>query len=61
LDPSKKSRRGGIGLANIRERLENLYGDDNNFSLRNAEEGGLLASITIPFSTEPVMTTNAAI
>lgn len=61
LDLSKKSRRGGVGLANIRERLENLYGDDNNFSLRNAEEGGLLASITIPFSTEPVMTTNAAI
>ena len=60
LDPSKKSRRGGVGLANIRERLENLYGDDNDFTLRNAEEGGLLASITIPFSTKPFLTTKDA-
>ena len=57
LDPSKKSRRSGVGLANIRERLENLYGDDHDFSLRNANEGGLLASITMPFSTEPFMIT----
>ncbi len=60
LDPNKKSRRQGVGLANIRERLENLYGADHDFSLRNADEGGLLASITIPFSNEPVLTTNEA-
>ncbi len=48
-------RRGGVGLANIRERLANLYEQDHDFSLRNADEGGLLASITIPFATSPVM------
>lgn len=61
LDKSKNSRQDGVGLTNIRQRLEILYGDDNDFSLCKAESGGLLASITIPFSTKPVMTINTAI
>ena len=60
LTPKQAGRRGGVGLTNIRERLENLYDDDHDFTLHNAHEGGLLASITIPFSTRPVMTTTDA-
>ena len=54
LDPDKAPRRQGVGLANTRERLENLYGSEQSFTLRNAEKGGLAASITIPFITEPI-------
>jgi sensor histidine kinase YesM len=39
----------GIGLRNTRERLQHLYGDDATFSLVNAA-GGVLASLTIPWS-----------
>ncbi len=40
--------REGIGLANTRERLQQLYGDRHRFELRNATEGGLEVRITIP-------------
>jgi LytS/YehU family sensor histidine kinase len=60
LDPNRQSRREGVGLTNIRERLENLYGKVYDFSLHNAEEGGLVAGITIPFVTQPVMPTKDA-
>lgn len=41
----------GVGLRNTRERLENLYGTAQQFSLLPAEEGGLLARITLPYHT----------
>lgn len=37
----------GIGLANVRERLLRLYGDDQQFSLRN-NGGGMTVTIDIP-------------
>lgn len=40
--------REGIGLANTRERLRELYGDDHEFLLGNHPEGGLEISIRIP-------------
>jgi LytS/YehU family sensor histidine kinase len=43
--------RTGIGLHNTRERLGHLYGDRWTFELRNAG-GGVLASVSIPWSTE---------
>ena len=49
----KKSGRQGVGLENIRERLATLYGAEQAFTLNNAETGGLVATITIPFSPEP--------
>jgi len=39
----------GIGLANIRERLAQLYGDAAALSLKARPEGGVIASIVLPF------------
>jgi two-component system LytT family sensor kinase len=43
----------GIGLANTCERLKHLYGAEHRFDLRNGDNGGITASITIPFRTDP--------
>lgn len=39
----------GIGIANTRARLRHLYGDAQAFDIRNAESGGAIASLKIPF------------
>lgn len=39
----------GIGLANTIARLQQLYGDDQRFDIRNREGGGVEVSIAIPF------------
>jgi two-component system, LytTR family, sensor kinase len=41
----------GVGLANTRERLRHLYGDDATFSLTTANGGGAVASIILPWHT----------
>lgn len=46
----------GLGLRNTRERLEQLYGDDQTFTLQNAAGGGALATITLPFHTAADLT-----
>ena len=43
--------RAGIGVTNTRQRLAQLYGDGASFRLSNADGGGTLASISIPFHT----------
>ena len=45
--------REGIGLANTRARLAELYGAAQHFELVNRPEGGLCVRIVIPFSTSP--------
>jgi two-component system, LytTR family, sensor kinase len=42
---------GGIGLANTRTRLQQLYGTAGHFELRNANGHGAVATLTIPFHT----------
>lgn len=39
----------GVGLRNTRERLKQLYGDAQSFTLSNAPEGGAVAEIRLPF------------
>ncbi|HJW95095.1 MAG TPA: histidine kinase [Thermoanaerobaculia bacterium] len=41
------STNGGIGVANTRERLRQLYGNEQKFELRN-DVGGVVASLTVP-------------
>ena len=39
---------GGIGLANTRERLQQLYGQEHHFDIRNHKDGGVEATLLIP-------------
>jgi two-component system LytT family sensor kinase len=44
----------GIGLANTRARLEQLYGSDYRFEYGNAPNGGAAICITLPFHETPL-------
>ena len=39
---------GGIGLANTRARLAQLYGEQHHFALHSSEAGGVVAAVSIP-------------
>jgi hypothetical protein len=47
--PENPSARKGIGVANTRSRLQELYGDAHTFELRNADGGGVMVEVTLPF------------
>lgn len=53
--PDPVPTRKGVGLTNTRERLENLYGDDQQLTMRNDEHGGLRVEIMLPFRIQPVL------
>src|SRR5882724_9545625 len=42
----------GVGLSNVRSRLQQTYGPDFRFELMNASDGGLTVVIEIPFQRE---------
>jgi len=42
---------GGLGIHNTQERLKQMYGDHQEFRLRNREDRGAAASIRLPFHT----------
>jgi two-component system, LytTR family, sensor kinase len=41
--------RRGVGLTNIRSRLEHLYGREHRFTLENQAGGGVVVRISLPF------------
>ena len=50
VDRADEARtRRGVGLTNIRSRLEQLYNGQHRFELENHAEGGVLVRITLPF------------
>jgi LytS/YehU family sensor histidine kinase len=48
FDAARPSTGRGIGLANVRDRLAILYGDDDRLSLTSSDGGGAVAELTIP-------------
>lgn len=44
----------GVGLANTRARLEQLYGNQQEFGLRGLEPTGVCAELSIPLRSAPV-------
>lgn len=48
--PPEGFKREGIGVANTRERLRELYGDDHRFEMSNRPEGGLQVVLEFPVS-----------
>jgi two-component system, LytTR family, sensor kinase len=45
--------RSGIGISNVRARLQSLYGDRFALSLENQEGGGVSVSLSLPFVLSP--------
>jgi LytS/YehU family sensor histidine kinase len=48
------NKRPGIGLANTQARLQQLYGEEQSFSVGDGELGGWTVEIKIPFRSAPV-------
>jgi two-component system, LytTR family, sensor kinase len=42
----------GVGLSNVRARLDQIYGSDFRFELMNSRDGGLAVVMEIPFQRE---------
>lgn len=43
----------GVGISNVRTRLQNLYGDKFEMSMRNQAPGGVEVSVSVPFTFQP--------
>ena len=43
----------GIGILNVRTRLQSLYGDQFELSMRNQQPGGVEVTVSVPFVSEP--------
>jgi len=52
--PSPETVVEGVGLANTRNRLRELYGAAQSFDLRPADGGGTVAELRLPFHLRPV-------
>ena len=50
----------GVGLANTRSRLEQLYGGEQSFELRAGQTGGAIATLSVPFHKTPALQVSAA-
>ncbi len=47
--PASKAEGTGIGLANTRARLQQLYGDEGSLTVQNGAERGATVTMTLPF------------
>lgn len=47
--PSQPGARPGLGVANTRERLATMYGDQGRLTLENSPSGGVLATVRLPY------------
>jgi two-component system LytT family sensor kinase len=45
-----ETARPGIGMSNVRTRLQSLYGDAFELSMRNQDAGGVEVSVSLPFA-----------
>ena len=52
LDRSRRTTSTGVGLANIRDRLAQAYGEEHRFEIRSPESGGFSVLIELPFESE---------
>ena len=43
----------GIGIVNVRTRLQSLYGDQFELSMRDHAPGGVEATVSVPFVSSP--------
>lgn len=46
-------KRDGVGLTNTRARLQQIYGDEHQFTLANRAGGGLVVTLRVPFRENP--------
>lgn len=53
LKHSDANADGGIGLDNSRARLRHLYGERQNFEIKEGSNGGVIVDIKIPFREHP--------
>jgi two-component system, LytTR family, sensor kinase len=49
LSPSDSIKDRGVGLANTRARLQQLYGDDAKLEIENCNRGGVVVTMSIPY------------
>jgi two-component sensor histidine kinase len=47
---SDQERSAGLGLANVRARLQQLYGREGSLETANRREGGAVVTMTVPFT-----------
>jgi two-component system LytT family sensor kinase len=45
----------GVGMSNVRTRLQNLYGDEFDLSMQNQDPGGVEVSVSVPCVFPPVV------
>ena len=54
LNAAAARRREGLGLANTRARLQQMYGSAHRFEMADAASGGLQVTLELPFETAAV-------
>ena len=60
-EPASERPGGGIGLANTRARLAQLYGEASVLDVADAPEGGARVSVTIPYRPAPAAQVGVAV